>query len=61
MKRVDCVYSATEIKRTERKKHEKTKARKHNHSWTSAEIFPGGAQRRHFVYHFQIAEDQCSL
>jgi len=25
-------------------KHEKTKARKHNHSWASAEIFPGETQ-----------------
>jgi len=49
--------------RTERKKQflmsESTKARKHDHSWASAEIFPGG-ERRHFVYHFQIADDQCS-
>jgi len=55
MKRVDSAYFAIKIKRTERKKHEKTKARKHNHSWASAEIFPGGAQRRHFVRRFQIA------
>jgi len=37
-----------------------TKKRKHDHSWVSAEIFPW-RQRGHFVYHFQIAEDQCSL
>jgi len=37
------------LKRTERNKtirneckHEKTKARKHNHSWASAEMLPGG-------------------
>ena len=23
--------------------------------------FSRGGQRRHFVYHFQIADDQCSL
>ena len=28
--------------------------------WASAEIFQGG-QGRHFAYHFQVAEDQCSL
>ena len=37
--------------------NEKTKVRKHDHSWASAEIFPRG-KRRHFV-HFQIADDQC--
>ena len=26
----------------------------------SAQILPGG-QRRHFVYHFQIVDDQCSF
>jgi len=36
------------------------KARKQDHSWAFAEIFPGG-QRRHFVYQLQIAEDQCFL
>jgi len=36
------------------------KARKHDHSWASAEIFPGG-KRRHFVYHFQNADSRCSL
>jgi len=39
---------------------ERTKARKHNHSWASAEILPG-MERRYFVYHFQIADDQYSL
>jgi len=38
----------------------KTKARKHDHSRGSAEFFQGG-QGQHFVYHFQIADDQCSL
>jgi len=39
-----------------------TKARKHDHSRASAEIFPGGARiTLHFVYHFQIADDQSSL
>jgi len=42
-------------------KHEKPKTRKHDHSWASAELFPGGEQRRHFVYHFQLADDQCSV
>jgi len=40
--------------------NEETKARKHDHSWASAERFSGG-QRRHFVEHFQIPDDQCSL
>jgi len=26
-----------------------------SHTWASAEIFPGG-QRRHFAYHFQVAD-----
>jgi len=38
----------------------KSESEKHDHSWASAEIFPGG-QRQHFVYHFKIADDQCSL
>ena len=42
------------------KSNEKPKARKHDHSWASAEIFPG-VQGQHVVYHFQIADDQCSL
>jgi len=37
----------------------KTKARKHDHSWASAEIFPGG-EGQHIVYHLQIADNQCS-
>jgi len=28
-----------------------TKKRKHDHSWASAEIFPGG-KRRCFLHHF---------
>jgi len=40
---------------------EKAKARKQDHSWASAEFFQVGGQRRHFLYHFQIADDQCSL
>jgi len=71
MMRVDCVYFATEIKRTERNKlfvmtestkvTKKPKARKHDYPLACAEIFPEGGQRRHFVHHFQIADDQCSL
>ena len=38
----------------------KTNTRKHDHSRASAEIFPEG-QGQHFVYHFQIAQDQYSL
>jgi len=41
--------------------NEKTKARKHDLSWASAEIFPGRGQRRNFVCHFQIADDQRLL
>jgi len=37
-----------------------TQRRKHDHSWASAEIFPG-RKGQHFVYHFQNADDQCSL
>jgi len=36
------------------------KARKHDHSWASAEIFPGG-QGQHFVSLFLISDDQCFL
>jgi len=25
--------------------------------WVCAEIFPGGGQRRHFAYHFQVADN----
>jgi len=39
---------------------ESAKARRHDHSQASAEVFPGG-ERQHFVYHFQIADNQCSL
>jgi len=42
------------------KSNEKPKARKHDHSWASAEIFPG-VQGQHVIYHFQIADDLCSL
>jgi len=48
--RVDCVYFATESKRTERNKQfvmsestKVTKARKHDYSLACAEIFLGGA------------------
>jgi len=26
-------------------------------TWASAEIFPGGTQRQHFAYPFQVADD----
>jgi len=52
MKRVDSVYFATEIKRTERNKQfvmsestevtKKQKARKHDRAWASSKFFPGG-------------------
>jgi len=43
-----------------KKSNEKPKARKHDHSWASAEIFQV-VQGQRVVYHFQIADDQCSL
>jgi len=68
--RVDCVYFATEIKRTERNKQfvmsestKRTKIRKRESTiihWRAQKFFQGG-KRRHFVYHFQIADDQYSL
>jgi len=69
--RVGCVYFATEIKRTERNKQfvmsestEVSKKRKRESTiihWRAQNIFQGGRKRRHFVHHFQIADDQCSL
>jgi len=38
----------------------KAKARKHDHSWASAEILPG-EERRYLVYHFEIVDDQYFL
>ena len=69
MKRVDSVYFATEIKRTERNKQsvmsESTKVTKSEtekaRSFTGVRRNFSRGQRRHFVYHFQIADDQCFL
>jgi len=39
------------------RKNESEKERSFMGDWASAEILAGG-ERRHFVYHFQIAGDQ---
>ena len=69
MKRVDSAYFATEIKRTERNKQfvmrESTKVT--NKRKRESTIIHGvrrnfsRGQGQHFVYHFHIADDQCSL
>jgi len=63
-------YFATEIKRTERNKQvvmsESTKVTKSESEKARSfmgvrRTFAGGGQRRHSVFRFQIADDQCSL
>jgi len=56
---VDSVYFATESKRTERNKKfvmsestKVTKPRKHDHSWASAVLFPGGEATSTFCLSF---------
>jgi len=68
MKRTDSVYFETEITRRERNKpfvmSESTKVTKKRKRESTIihgrpQTFFQGGKRRHFVYHFQIADDQC--
>jgi len=53
------MYFETEIKRTESNKQFVMRESTIIHG-RSQKFFQGG-QGQHFVYHFQIADDQCSL